>query len=204
MRSRWSLPGTNPNFRIRRWTRLRLWIMEHRGLLGALSIALITFGASVLIAYGTASYARGREFDWGSGFSTVGVALVFVGAVLLAVTTSLIERHKWKLKNVAGLTGVGNELMDKLEVSITGVASAVPVVCLNQQIIDWERSVDIWLSKYLPQYARHFRNRGGHVQPIWNDSPPTGLVTDDTATYAVCLSMLSGHLRRLAEITMRL
>ena len=178
--------------------------MEHRGLLGALGVALLSLGASLLIAYGTASYARGREFEWLSGYSKVGEALALVGAILLVLTVILTERQKWKLHKISEFTGFGNDLMDKLEVSITGIASAVPVSDLNIQIIEWEHSVVDWCDRYLPQYARHFRNRGGHVQPIWDDSPPIEVLSDETATYAVCMSMLSGHLRRLAEITMKL
>ncbi|HVA69866.1 MAG TPA: hypothetical protein VNF08_00880 [Acidimicrobiales bacterium] len=178
--------------------------MEHRGLIGALSVALISLGASLLIAYGTASYARGKEFDWLSGYSRVGEAVVLVGVILLAATVVLTERQKWKLRRIAELTGSGNDFMDKLEVSITGVATAVPIMELNQLIIDWATSVDRWLEKYLPQYAMYFRNRGGHVELLWDITPPEGLQNDDTAAYAVNVSMLSGHLRRLAEITMKL
>ena len=178
--------------------------MEHRGLLGAIGVALFSLGASLLIAYGTASYARGKEFEWFSGYSKVGEALVLVGVLFLILTVILIERQKWKLRQIAGFTSTGNDLMDKLEVSITGISTAIPVSNLNQQIIEWGRSVDLWCDNYLPQYAKHFRNRGGHVQPLWNDSPPDEFFNEDTATYAVCMSMLSGHLRRLADVTMKL
>jgi len=178
--------------------------MEHRGLLGALSIAVISLGASLLIAYGTASYARGEEFDWGSGYVNVGEALVLAGVILLVATAILTERQKWRLRRIAAFTGTGNDLMDKLEVSITDDASAVPLLNLNLQIIAWAQSVDQWLEKYLPQYAKHFRNRGDQVDLIWNAVPPEGARNFDTATYAVCMSMLSGHLRRLADITMKM
>jgi hypothetical protein len=181
-----------------------LSVMEHRGLLGALGVALFSLGTSLLIAYGTASYAKGGEFQWFSGYSRVGEALALSGVILLIMTVILICRQKWKINKLAQFTGSGNEIMGKLEVSITGIPSAVPIDDLNMQIIDWGQSVDRWCEKYLSQYGTHFRNRGGHVQLIWNEMPPEDVLNDATATYTVCMSMLSGHLLRLSEITMRL
>lgn len=178
--------------------------MEHRGLLGALGVAVISFGASILIAYGTATYARGKEFDWVSGYVFVGEGIIFVGFALLVTTVILIERQKWKIRQLDAITGVGNVLMDKLEVSITNIASAVPVKELIESIINWEAVVEVWLSKYLPQYEKYFRNRGGHVALMWENVPPQHMQNDDTAAYAVNMTMLSGHLSRLAEITMKL
>ena len=89
--------------------------MEHRGLLGGVSIALFSLGISLLIAFGTASFARDKEFNWLSGYSIVGESLVLLGVALLVGTIVLIQRQKWKLTEVGRLTGNGNDLMDKLE-----------------------------------------------------------------------------------------
>ena len=178
--------------------------MEHRGLLGGVSIALFSLGISLLIAFGTASFARDKEFNWLSGYSIVGESLVLLGVALLVGTIVLIQRQKWKLTEVGRLTGNGNDLMDKLETSITGGTSAVPMDELNLAIVDWEQAVDKWLTTYLPQYAKYFRNRGGHVDLMWENVPPEHMQSSDTASYAVNMTMLSGHLSRLAELTMKL
>ncbi|MGC2486369.1 MAG: hypothetical protein WA359_09025 [Acidimicrobiales bacterium] len=177
--------------------------MDHRGFLGGVGLALLSFGASLLIAYGTVGYSKGQEFNWLTGYSRLGESLIAVGVMALVATFILIERQKWKLKQIDALTGLGNALMDRLEISVTNGQSSI-IDELNLEIIDWEGTVDAWLLAYLPQYLRYFRNRGGHVDLMWEHVPPTHMVNDDTSSYAVNISMLNGHLSRLAEIEMKL
>ena len=177
---------------------------EHRGALLAVGVAFLTFAAALVTAYAVTNYSEGKEFDWVSGFSQVGGVLALMGVAFVVAAVALTERVKWKIRKLNEITGTGNALMDQLEVSLTGIASAVPIVELNQQIVNYGQDVDKWLWKCLPQYSKYFRNRGGHVKLMWEEVPEAVDLNDDTATYTVCMSMLSGHLRRLAEITMKL
>jgi hypothetical protein len=54
--------------------------MEHRGLIGAIGVALVSIGLSGLFAYSTAAFALTRTFDWLSSFALAGKLHQFVCA----------------------------------------------------------------------------------------------------------------------------
>ena len=99
---------------------------EHRGALLAVGVAFLTFAAALVTAYAVTNYSEGKEFDWVSGFSQVGGVLALMGVAFVVAAVALTERVKWKIRKLNEITGTGNALMDQLEVSLTGIASAVP------------------------------------------------------------------------------
>src|ERR1039457_1586980 len=89
--------------------------MEHRGLIGAIGIALVSIGLSGLFAYSTAAFALTRTFHWLSSFAFAGEVVTAAGIGTLIVTVRLIIRRRQRLRRINEFTGSGIRLWTALK-----------------------------------------------------------------------------------------
>ncbi len=175
--------------------------MEHRGLIGAFGVGLVLTGITGGFAYGTAAYARGHEFDWGSGYVNTAEAVLFTGVALLALTAFLIVRARNRLREIGNFVLEGSKIRAVLELAVTMKnTSGIKKVIQDSQ--EWEREVLAWFHKHLPPYESVFLNRGD--MPTLQELHERRLGRDEDVSLYARDAILATHLRRLSEIQMKL